>query len=541
MHELRVHQIELEMQNEELRRAQLALEEARQRWFELFDLAPVGYCTLGATGRILLVNLAAAELLGQPRAGLARRRFVEFLALDCRPSFLALQGSALTSDEPLSCELQLAAGERWVQFTITGAPDAQGLRTLRVVLVDVTARRQAEAAEAALQVAETASRSRAEFLSRVSHELRTPLNAILGFSQLLLRYSDPPLPPQAQRPLEFIQDAGDHLLKLVDDLLDVSRLASGRLEIRSTRVDLMGLLRQAARDLVLQAQAAGVAIAIAPVDGPTAEVTPACEVWADPTRLRQVVLNLLNNAVKYNRRGGQVSARVTREGTYWRLHVIDTGVGMTPAQQAALFQPFNRLGREAEGIQGTGLGLVIVRDLVQAMGGQLTVRSEPGVGSTFMVDLPGCDEPKAAPATGRDNMAEAARPTGTTGRVLVVEDDEPSRALMRGILAARPGIVLDLVGTGAAGIAAARQAWPDLLILDLRLPDMHGLNVLRVLRQLNPHLPLRCLVVSAETSAGDIAVSRAAGADDHLHKPFDPARLLSRVDELLGSRPSPVC
>jgi CheY-like chemotaxis protein len=222
-----------------------------------------------------------------------------------------------------------------------------------------------------------------------------------------------------------------------------------------------------------------------------------------------------------------------RNGEHWRAVIADNGIGMTPQQQAALFQPFNRLGREKAGIPGTGLGLVIARDLVQAMGGRLAVRSATGQGSEFMVDLLAADagQPTPAdPARGSDLRVRV----DVTGRVLCVEDDPASRELISSVLDQRPGIQREIVQTGAACIAAARRQWPNLLLLDLRLPDMPGLDVLKVLRQLNPHLPLQCLVVSADGAADDVAASRAAGADAHLAKPIDPGRLLPIIDRLLA-------
>jgi len=334
------------------------------------------------------------------------------------------------------------------------------------------------------------------------------------------------LPDSARRPLEFIADAGNHLLQLVTDLLDVSRLGSGQLVLRIAPVDLASLLREAVRAVEPQARAAAVDLVLDL--GPA----PPPGVLADPTRLRQVLLNLLSNAVKYNRRGGRVSVQTSRHGEACRVHVVDNGLGMSAAQQAALFQPFNRLGREAEGYEGTGLGLVIARDLVQAMGGRLGVHSAPGVGSEFTVELPVSDQ-AAQPAAAGPILALPADDR-IRGRVLCVEDDLPSQALLRETLAMRPALALDMAGTGAAAIAAARRQWPDLLILDQSLPDMSGLDVLKVLRQLNPQLALPCLVVSAQASAEDMARARTAGATACLAKPCDPARLLAQVDTLLG-------
>lgn len=532
LHELRVHQIELELQNDELRRAQLALEASRQRWFELYDLAPVGYLSVSESGLILQSNLAAAELLGQPRAALAKRRFSELIEPDDLPGYFALHASLRSAVHPQSCELRLLnlpPQQRWVQLTASAAaPEAGAERQWGVVLQDVTDRRQAAAAQAALAVAEKTHRTRSEFLSRVSHEFRTPLNAIIGFSHLLLHNSDLALPDKARQQLQHVHDAGQHLVQMVTDLLDISRAATGRLALRIGDVDALGVLSDAIRDVTAQAQAAGVTITLDALGASKAGVR------ADPTRLRQVFQNLLSNAVKFNRQGGQVAVRLERPDILWQVHIIDTGMGMTPSQQAALFQPFNRLGREATGIEGTGLGLVIARDLVQEMGGRLTLHSEPGQGSEFTVELVASEAEQRHLQRPRAE-AEAASSSHGAGRVLCVEDDPASRELIHHILEQRPGLDVEIVGTGAAGIAAARRDWPRLLLLDLRLPDMAGLDVLKVLRQLNPHLPLRCLVISVEWAPEDIERSRVAGADGHLAKPIDSGKLLSFVDRLLAT------
>lgn len=535
LHELRVHQIELEMQNEELRRAKDELEISLERWFELYELAPVGYCTLSEEGFILQSNLAVGNLLGVPRSALVQRHFVGFVEPSDQNAFRNLRVRLLDTGEPQSCELRMAVPSgavRWVQLSASVAQDREGVRALRVVLVDATAQRQAEAAEAALRLAEQTGRMRHEFLSRVSHEFRTPLNAILGFSSLL-QIGEGSMPPwRAHGYVQHIHDAGKHLLHLVEDVLDISRSTSGVLTLTPVDMDVLAALRNAVLAVEADARARTVEISIAePI-----EMEMTATVRADPTRLRQVLLNLLSNAVKYNRPGGHLRIRVLRHGNGWRLCFADDGIGMTPAQLAALFQPFNRLGREAEGIQGTGLGLVIARDLVQAMGGDLTVRSEPGAGSEFLVDLPaGLAVPRAAEGAVPGALQVRA---DITGRVLCVEDDGAARALIASILELRPGLALELVANGKGGIEAARRAWPDLLILDQRLPDMAGLDALKVLRQSHADRTLRCLVVSAEAMPADIERARSAGADDYLTKPIDAVGLLSRIDALLGANPT---
>ncbi len=230
------------------------------------------------------------------------------------------------------------------------------------------------------------------------------------------------------------------------------------------------------------------------------------------------------------------------------MAVADDGLGMSAQQLSSLFRPFDRLGREAQGFEGTGLGLVIARDLVDRMGGVLTVRSEVAGGSEFAFELVALQREVAvaapaaatvaAPVALPDPESKLQVRTDITGRVLCVEDDDRARQLMDLVLARRPGITLELVATGKEGLAAARRAWPDLLILDQGLPDMAGLDMLRVLRQLNPHLPMACIVASAEAAPAAVVRARAVGADEYLVKPIDPAALIRLIDKLLTGRRS---
>ena len=258
--------------------------------------------------------------------------------------------------------------------------------------VDTTDRRENETLRAEKEAAELASRSKSEFLSRMSHELRTPLNAILGFSQLLELERSPPLTPDQAIRVGYVRAAGEHLLKLIGDLLDVSRLETGTLRVRSERVCLAPEVRAIVQMMDGQAKAAGIEI-----KDDASRVVPSY-VSADATRIKQILLNLMSNGIKYGRTGGIVTLRTTFHGAGVRLTVSDNGIGMNEQQLEKLFQPFNRLGRESTPIKGTGIGLVITKQLVEAMGGSLSVVSEPDVGSSFMVDLPAAPDEVKRPA-----------------------------------------------------------------------------------------------------------------------------------------------
>ena len=280
----------------------------------------------------------------------------------------------------------------WVHVNGFPEHDAAGaIQRVVVVFIDITARRQAEALRAARDMAELASRAKSAFLSRVSHELRTPLNAVLGFSQLLQVDPSVQASPTAASQTELIRLAGEHLLALVDDLLDLARIEAGEMKVRLEPLDLRAVAAECTAMVGPLADASRVELRLTG--------TPGAQALAERGRLRQILVNLLTNAVKYNRPGGTVDVAFVAEGSRVGVVVRDTGVGMTPLQLAALFQPFNRLGADALGIEGTGLGLVIAQQLIELMGGALEVRSSPGAGSTFTAWLPRAGSAQALVST----------------------------------------------------------------------------------------------------------------------------------------------
>ena len=273
------------------------------------------------------------------------------------------------------------AGPRWLRGSATPQRAGDGSTLWHGYIEDVSDLHELEQARFARTVAEAANRAKSEFLSRVSHELRTPLNAVLGFAQLMqLSTSDPPS-DQQQRRLALIREAGEHLLHMIGDLLDLTQFDAGRLRLEPTRVELCALARECADMLRPQAEAAAVQIDL---DARGAGLAA----WADRRRLKQVLANLVSNAVKYNRRGGWVRLSAERHGDGVCVRIADNGIGITPALRARLFEPFDRLGQERGAIEGTGLGLALSRGLVEAMGGRIEVQSDPGAGSTFSVVLP---------------------------------------------------------------------------------------------------------------------------------------------------------
>jgi signal transduction histidine kinase len=272
---------------------------------------------------------------------------------------------------------------RWVRTRGRVERDATG-RVLRRrgVIFDITERRQAEAERRSRELAERANAAKTEFLSRMSHELRTPLNAVLGFAQLMALDSADALTPVQRERLGHVQAAGWHLLALVNDVLDLARIEAREAPMTPQAVSLADAVAECIAMIAPKAAEAGVAVHW---DNPALEPQ---QVWADPTRLRQLLLNLVSNGVKYNRRGGWVRVGARRRGAMAVVTVRDNGLGIAPARRARLFEPFNRAGRESSGIEGTGLGLALVKLLVEQMGGAVELDSTEGEGSEFRLVLP---------------------------------------------------------------------------------------------------------------------------------------------------------
>jgi len=391
LHELRVHQVELEMQNEELLRTQGVLDEARARYFDLYDLAPVGYCTLDEAGVVLEANLTAATLLGVARNTLGNQPFTRFLLPVDQDVYYLHRKELKRSGERQTCEVRMRKGDGapfWAELVTTLAVGPDGVPVQRVILSDVTDRKRMEAAmlakhaefECARELAQAASAAKSEFLSRMSHELRTPLNAVLGFAQLMESASPPPGPDQRES-LGQILGAGWSLLGLIDELLDLSALESGKLTAVTGRVALAEVLVDCEALVGPRARAAGIQLTVGAPTQP-------CFVRADRSRLNQVLLTLLSNAIAYTPPGGAVEVAwgVPAAGRV-RVSVRDTGAALSAERLAHVFEPFSRLGREEGDEPGAGIGLAVSRRLTEAMGGEIGAQSTPGVGSVFWIEL----------------------------------------------------------------------------------------------------------------------------------------------------------
>jgi PAS domain S-box-containing protein len=406
---------------------------------------------------------------------------------------------------------------RWLASRSALVYDDAGRAVRRVgVNWDVSEAKEAELVRQQAAIAEREIQAKSQFLSRMSHELRTPLNAVLGFTQLLQVEARRSAHPGQLAKLGHIRAAGDHLLSLINDVLDLSGLESGELKLTLQPVDLPTLVRQSLPLVESLATQQGVTIEVGTLAG---------VVNADPTRLRQVLINLLTNGIKYNRRGGRVVVQAgAADATAVVLTIRDTGRGLTSAQLGKLFEPFNRFGAESEGIEGTGIGLTIVRALVHGMGGTIAVASAPGAGTTFDVSLPAASEAPAAPppepAMPVDLPGEEAR-VERAGQILYIEDNHVNVLLVEELVKSIGGLAIVSEANGTAGVARARALRPDLVLIDLQLPDFDGFEVLRRLRADPLTRGIACIALSANAMPEDIERGLAAGFADYWTKPID--------------------
>jgi signal transduction histidine kinase/CheY-like chemotaxis protein len=401
---------------------------------------------------------------------------------------------------------------------------SQADQKLFVVAHDISERAEAnELLRKAEAEANRANRAKSEFLSRMSHELRTPMNAILGFAQLL-EMDD--LSAQQRDGLDHILRGGRHLLDLINEVLDISRIEAGRLSLSLEPVEVSEILKESF-DLV-QPLARQREIRL---NGP---IGPSCTyVLGDRQRLKQVLLNLISNAIKYNRLNGIVTVTCECREDRMRISIADTGMGIPAEKISQLFIPFERLGAEQSAIEGTGLGLALAKRLVEAMDGTLGVESTVDQGSIFWLDLPITQSPVHLALTDMPIQPRIEHPNNHT--VLYIEDNLSNLHLVERLLEHRPSLSLIVANSGAAGLEMVRQHHPDLVLLDLNLPDMDGHDVMLQIRGRNPRIPV--VVLSADATARQKNKLKEAGAFAYLTKPVDVKRFFELLDRAIIEHP----
>lgn len=503
---------------------------AEARFRGMVEVAPDAIIIVDRTGKMVLVNGQAEtlfgysrdEMLGQPVELLLPDRFLG------PHSQYRFNYTSSPRIRPMGANLDLFAKRKdQTEFPVEislGPVEVDAELLVMTTIRDITERKLVQQSiELAREEAERANSAKSEFLSRMSHELRTPLNAILGFGQLLQMDT---LTAEQRESVEHILRAGNHLLELINEVLEISRIEAGRLSLSLEPISLDEVLRETEdlirpmireRNLRLNEESRSSGL----------------QVQADRQRLRQVLLNLLANAAKYNRPGGSVTVAATRmpEGRL-RVSVTDTGPGIAEEKRQRLFTPFERLGAEQTDVEGTGLGLALSQRLAEAMGGTLGVDSVPGQGSTFWLELSEADSSAAIAAADEAAVRDQAR-VSPTRTVLYIEDNLASLQLIERIFSRWQGVKLLSAMQGSLGLDLAGQHTPHLILLDLHLPDMHGMEVLERLRADPATKDIPVIVTSADATPGQQDRLISAGADGYMTKPLDIPEFLSVIQKHL--------
>jgi PAS domain S-box-containing protein len=499
------------------------------------DSTPDAMVIVDQDGRIAVVNRQTEqlfgyqreELLGQPIETLVPEGF-HAAHRRHRSGYLAEPGM-----RPMGAGMELYGRRKDntefpVEISLRPMETQQGT-LISASVRDITARKQAEEALAQARLAaEQANQAKSEYVSRMSHELRTPLNAILGFAQLLELDG---LRDDQRESVGYILSGARHLLGLINEVLDIAAIESGRLSLSLEPVDVADLLTEAVRLIRPLADQQGIVLVDQPHTGDH-------HVLGDRQRLKQILLNLLSNAVKYNRHGGSVQLGCEAvAGERLRIKVTDTGFGIPAESIERLFVPFDRLGSEQTSIEGTGLGLPLTKCLAEAMGGTLEVASVVGQGSSFWVELPLTQRPTERPQPAEMLPAQdrPERPPSAM-TVLYIEDNLSNLQLVERLLSRRPGVTLISAMRPQLGLDLAGEHHPDLILLDLDLPDMPGQEVLRrLLADSNTaHVPI--VILSADARPALIARLLQEGAKAFLTKPLDIKELLALLDTITAEQ-----
>ena len=400
---------------------------------------------------------------------------------------------------------------------------------------DITERKETEAAlKRAKEQADKANKAKSDFLSSMSHELRTPLNAILGFSQMLQFNPKEPLTEIQTKSVDLIMKGGEHLLELINDILDLAKIESGKIDLSIENIKIMTIIEECVVLVSDMADRKNISIDVIGAEGDIPLI------MADFTRIKQVLLNFLSNAIKYNRDDGKVTISIGNPGNgLLRVSIVDTGYGISESLIGDLFQPFNRLGAETSGIEGTGIGLVVCKQLIESMQGRLGVESEKNTGSTFWFEMP-CSsvfEDMLSSTITAETEQQKDVATGIPEKqavILYVEDNPSNLRLMEMIVSRVEGLSLISSHTAELGIEMARSQRPDLIVLDINLPGMDGFEALENLKKYDETKNIPVMALSAAATKRDIEKGNAAGFARYLTKPMQVPEVLGVFNELLA-------
>ena len=505
------------------------LEVSERNFRETFEEAPIGMAVVGLDETFLHANTRLCQLLGYSDEELTRLNTEEITFPDDIEEGRQLAKSLLNGTTRYTGEkryIQKNKDVLWASRTASVIRDKDDQpRHFLIMVEDITQRKKAAATlQQAKDEAERANNAKSEFLSRMSHELRTPLNAILGFSQVLERQE---LPLVQRERVGHIYRAGQHLLSLINEVLEISRIETGRIQLSVEPVcvgDALSEVLDIIRPLASQRR-----MQIERNDFVSVETN----ILADRQRLKQVLLNILSNAVKYNYDGERIVVTVEQRTAHLRLSISDNGPGIPPDKRSRLFGAFDRLGAEITGTQGTGLGLALSKRLTEAMGGKIG-ENQPEKGASFWIEFPIVASPRERlVSAGRNTLVPFASEDGQVKTLLYIEDNVSNLTLIEHLLGDQQPIKLISAMQGLVGLELASRHRPDAILLDLHLPDMTGAEVLARLKADARTSAIPVIVLSADATKSQIDRLLAAGASDYLTKPLDVDRFFKVIEQHL--------
>lgn len=515
--------------------AEQELQESQTKLKAMFELSPLGFALTDMQGHYVEFNEAFRQICGYPADELMQLDYWTLTPHEYeKQEAIQLETLHLTGRYGPYEKVYRQKNGNLIPIRLNGmlVKSQSGENQIWSIVENITDSKTSEQALiSAKEEAESANRAKSEFLSRMSHELRTPMNAILGFAQLMESDSDDPLSDSHQSSIDQILKAGWHLLELINEVLDLSKIESGKLDISMETVEAGAVISECLQMVEGMAKQHDVSIE----HNDDAKLY----IFADRTRFKQVYLNLLTNAIKYNRRGGKVMLRshVNKSGDGVEFRIEDTGNGIPEEQLPHLFEPFNRLGAEDSAIEGTGIGLVITRRLVELMDGDIGIESTEGLGTTFFFTLKaGKSTDNAIITVEHENRAnEALSMNAGEFTVLYVEDNPANLKLVSQILKRIGGINYYTETSGLRGLATAQRIQPDLILLDINLPDMDGMEIAEALKSDEHTRQIPLIAISANAMPTDVSTAMSKGFVDYLTKPIDVTRFTRLISGLKQS------
>ncbi len=528
IHELEVHQIELEMQNEELMLARSAAEDAARKYVELYDFAPSGYFTLSREGKILELNFSGSRMLGKERSRLKNSPFPVFVSEDSRPIFDYFLRKTFSSQAKESCEVTLSAGDAPPVYAyLTGVATEKGTQCL-VTALDLTKRRQIEdELVAAKEKAEESDRLKLLFLANMSHEIRTPMNGIMGFTSLL---KEPALSGQEQQEyIRMIEKSGTRMLTIINDIMSISKIEAGEVTLSISDTNVNREIKDIETFFQPEARQKGIQIIIdhSLTDKPITIKT-------DEEKFYAVLTNLVKNALKFTHKGS-VEIGCEKKGEYLEFFVRDTGIGIRPDQKELIFARFRQASESlTHHFEGSGLGLSISKAYVEMLGGKIWVESELGEGSTFYFTLPYHDDEQKESTNEKLVSGKTEQNQIRDLKVVIVEDDPVSGIILGKIIRKYCKEILQ-AKDGAEAVELCRNNPDiDLIFMDIQMPEMDGYEATRQIRTFN-----KDVVIIAQTA---FALSiekekvREAGCNDYISKPFKLPLLFDLMGKYFKNR-----